>query len=109
MPADAGFWPIALSRAVSACAIVPLVLLSSAGFRLPGVTALKAAAVGALGSVAILLYWYATHRQLVAVATVLYPAIPVVLAMLFLRERARRTQVAGLLGAGAAVGLIAVG
>jgi drug/metabolite transporter (DMT)-like permease len=79
---------------------------------LPGATAVKAAAAGALGSVAILLYWYATQRQLVAVATVLtalYPAIPVVLAMLFLRERANRTQVAGLIGAGAAVGLIAIG
>lgn len=112
VPADAGFWPIAVSRAVSVCAIVPLVLLSSATLRLSRPTVAKAAAAGALGTVAILLYWYATHQQLVAVATVLtalYPAIPVVLAMVFLRERATRTQVTGLIGAGAAVGLIALG
>jgi drug/metabolite transporter (DMT)-like permease len=38
----------------------------------------------------------------------MYPAIPVVLAIVLMRERLARGQVLGLLGAGAAIALIAM-
>lgn len=55
---------------------------------------------------------FAAQHQLLAVATALaalYPAVPVLLALVFLRERLSRAQVAGLLGAGAAIALVSLG
>jgi drug/metabolite transporter (DMT)-like permease len=46
---------------------------------------------------------------LATVLAALYPAIPVVLAITFLRERPSRAQTAGLGCAAAAIGLIALG
>jgi drug/metabolite transporter (DMT)-like permease len=43
------------------------------------------------------------------VLAALYPTVPVLLALVFLRERLSRTQVAGLLGAGAAIALLSLG
>ena len=66
---------------------------------------LPACAVGAAGSVALVLYLLATQAQLLALATVLaalYPAIPVVLALLFLHERLTVRQVVGLVLTGTA-------
>jgi drug/metabolite transporter (DMT)-like permease len=68
--------------------------------------------VGSAGSVAIVLYLLATQHQLFALATVLaslYPAIPVVLALVFLHERLSRTQLAGLALTAASVVLISLG
>ncbi|MEU9899073.1 EamA family transporter [Streptomyces phaeochromogenes] len=58
-----------------------------------------------------MLYLEATTRQLMAVATVLsslYPAVPVVLALVLLGERLNRRQVLGLVCAASAIGLIAL-
>ncbi|MBN6033282.1 EamA family transporter [Amycolatopsis sp. 195334CR] len=112
VPADAGLWPIAVSRISSVVVIAVLLLGTGHTLRMLPRPALLAGAAGVLGSVALLLYWYATQQQLVAMATVLsalYPAIPVVLAMVFLGERVNRTQTAGLLGAVAAIALITLG
>ncbi|MFG2191526.1 EamA family transporter [Streptomyces sp. NPDC048639] len=110
VPADAGLWPVAASRVVSVA--VAAVLLRRAGgpWRLPFRLAAPAAAAGGLGTVALILYLSAAHQQLVAVATVLsalYPVIPVLLAVALLHERVGRGQALGLLGAGAAIALIA--
>lgn len=85
---------------------------AGAGLRVPWRTVLPVAAVGALGSVALVLYLAATRDQLVTLVTVLaalYPAIPVVLAVVALRERPGRWQLLGLAGTACAVGLVAAG
>ncbi|MFI0446061.1 EamA family transporter [Actinomadura sp. 6N118] len=112
VPLDAGLWPIAASRAASVAVTVPWVL-AAAGvpLRIPARHALPALAVGTVGSSAIALFWIAAHRELLAVASVLaalYPVIPVVLALIFLRERLTRKQALGLCGAGTAIALLTV-
>lgn len=110
VPLDAGMWPIAASRIVSVLVIVALVVAMRPALRMPIGWACATACTGALGSAAIVLYWIATHEQLVAVATVLaalYPAVPVVLALVLLRERLGRWQAVGLCGAAGAIALLA--
>jgi drug/metabolite transporter (DMT)-like permease len=112
IPAEAGFWPVVLSRAVSVVAIAGLVTATRAPWRLPSRVVAPAAFAGACGSAAIVLYLVAAQQQVLAVATVLaalYPAVPVLLALVFLRERLSRAQVAGLVGAGAAIALVSLG
>jgi drug/metabolite transporter (DMT)-like permease len=112
IPAEAGFWPVVISRAVSVVAIAGLVTATRAPWRLPARLLGPAAFAGACGSAAIVLYLLAAQHQQLAVATVLaalYPAVPVLLALVFLRERLSRAQVAGLLGAGAAIALVSLG
>jgi drug/metabolite transporter (DMT)-like permease len=112
IPAEAGFWPVVLSRAVSVVAVAGLVAATRAPWRLPSRLFGPAAFAGACGSAAIVLYLLAAQHQLLAVATVLaafYPAVPVLLALVFLREQLSRTQVAGLLGTGAAIALLSLG
>jgi drug/metabolite transporter (DMT)-like permease len=104
-----GLAPIVVSRVVS---LLPLALLAKMRRQLtmPVKPAIAAAAAGAVGTLATVLYFVATRTELVATAAVLsalYPAIPVVLALVFLHERISRRQVVGLLCAGAAIGLIA--
>ncbi|MBO2452671.1 DMT family transporter [Actinomadura barringtoniae] len=111
IPLDAGLWPIVASRVASVAMILPLVATMGAPLKAPLRPGLAAAAVGIVGTAATVLYWMAVHHQLAAVATVLaalYPAVPVVLALVFLRERLNRKQVLGLCGAGAAIALIAL-
>lgn len=111
VPLTAGLWPVAASRAASVVVIVVLIAGTRPALRMPVRWAGAAVGAGIAGSVAIVLYWVATHQQLVAVATVLaalYPAIPVVLALVVLRERVGRWQTIGLCGAAAAIALLAL-
>jgi drug/metabolite transporter (DMT)-like permease len=112
VPAEAGFWPVVLSRAVSVLAIAGLVTATRSPWRLRRRLLGPTAFAGAAGSAAIVLYLLAAQQQVLAVATVLaalYPAVPVLLALVFLRERLSRTQIAGLVGAGAAIALVSLG
>ena len=112
IPADAGFWPVLVSRAVSVAVIAALIAGTRGQWRLPVRLLGPAAFAGACGSAATVLYLLAAQRQVLAIAAVLaalYPAVPVVLAVVFLRERVNRAQVAGLLGAGAAIALVSLG
>lgn len=112
IPADAGWWPLAVSRAASVAVILALLPAVGASVRLPRRAAVIAAGAGALGTLATILYLLATRQELLSVAVVLsalYPAVPVLLALTVLRERITRLQTAGLLGAGAALVLIALG
>ncbi|MFP5071401.1 EamA family transporter [Pseudonocardia nantongensis] len=107
----AGLWPILLARLAAAVTIWPMARAAGADLRIPRRLVAPAALVGALGSVAIVLYLAATRAQLLAVATVLaalYPAVPVLLAIAVLGERPTRAQVAGLLTTATAIGLIAL-
>ncbi|EXU62975.1 multidrug DMT transporter permease [Streptomyces sp. PRh5] len=111
IPASAGWWPVVVSRAVSVAVILALFPATGASLRLPRRAAAMAAVAGALGTLATILYLLATRQELLSVAVVLsalYPAVPVLLALTFLRERITRPQAVGLLGAGLAIGLIAL-
>lgn len=111
VPEEAGLWPFALSRIVSVIAILPLVPAFSVALRVPFGTSVAAGVVGTVGSVATLLFMLATREQLLAVAAVLsalYPTIPVLLALLVLRERLTAVQVAGLAAGAVAISLIAL-
>lgn len=111
IPADAGLWPVVLSRVASVAVVACFLVRLAVPWTLPSRLTLPAVAAGAVGTVAILLYLYATRQQLMSVATVLtslYVAIPVVLALVFLRERTTVRQTTGLLCAAAAIVLIAL-
>lgn len=107
-----GLWPVLAARLAATLTIVPLALRAGAILRLPHRLIAPALVVGALGSVGIVLYLAATRQQLLSLATVLsalYPAIPVVLAVLVLRERLSTAQTLGLCCTAAAIALITLG
>nr|WP_234544099.1 DMT family transporter [Streptomyces shenzhenensis] len=109
--AGSGLWPVALSRVVSVAVIAAVLGSYGAGWRLSGSPWAATVAAGALGTLAIVLYLEATGQQLMTVATVLsalYPAIPVLLALVVLKERLNCRQAAGLTCAAFAVGLLAL-
>ncbi|WP_262505011.1 EamA family transporter [Streptomyces sp. TRM68367] len=111
VPEGTGLWPVAASRVASVVLISGLLAGQGAPWGLRSRQAAAAAGAGALGTLAILLYLAATRQQLVAVANVLaalYPAVPVLLAMVFLRERTTAARTLGLLRAAAAIALIAL-
>ncbi|MGP3999473.1 EamA family transporter [Streptomyces sp. 8N706] len=111
VPAGTGLWPVVAGRVASVAVVAALLWRVRGPWRLPVRLGAPAAAAGACGTLALVLYLEATRQQLLAVATVLsalYPVIPVVLALALLHERVRRGQAAGLIGAGAAIGLIAL-
>ncbi|MDI9887157.1 EamA family transporter [Streptomyces sp. HNM0645] len=108
----AGLWPILAARAAATLTIALMARAARATLHLPRRLVLPALAVGSMGAVALVLYQAATLHQLLALATVLaslYPAVPVVLAVVFLHERPTTVQIAGLLCTGVAVVLIALG
>jgi drug/metabolite transporter (DMT)-like permease len=111
IPAEAGAWPLVLSRGVSVVVIVALAVALGAPAHLSRRAAGAALVAGGVGTVATLLYWVAVGQGLLTTTTVLaslYPAVPVLLAVVLLRERLSAGQVCGLVAAGAAVVLIAV-
>ncbi|MFI0227932.1 EamA family transporter [Streptomyces lydicus] len=108
----AGLWPLAVSRAASVLAILPVIARRPARMRMPWALAWECVGAGALGTAAITLYTLALREQLLSLAvvlTALYPAIPVVLGVTVLHERLTRAQAIGLLCAAAAIALISLG
>ncbi|MET7573250.1 DMT family transporter [Streptomyces sp. NPDC005492] len=106
-----GLWPVVLSRVVSVVVIACVLVPYGGHWGMPVGLWAVAVAAGMVGTAAIVLYLEATARQLMAVATVLsslYPAVPVVLALLFLGERLSPRQTVGLVCAALAVALIAL-
>lgn len=113
-PGDrAGVWPLLVGQIVAVVAVGGISLLLRRSLRLPTRgDAAGAIAVGLLGGAATLLYLESTRHGLLSVVAVLvslYPALTVILAAVVLRERSTRVQLLGMLGAVAAVGLIAAG
>lgn len=111
IPAAAGWWPVVLSRALSVAVVLALLPVARAPLALPVRPAAGALAAGALGTAATVLYLLATRQEPLSIAVVLsalYPVVPVLLALTVLRERITGAQTAGLLGALAAVALIAL-
>lgn len=109
-----GIWPVVAGRVAASLTILPTAVREHRGLRLrlPLRLAGAAAVTGGAAALALVCYLLATRAQIVVIAVVLsslYPAIPVLLGITFLRERLRPSQVAGLAGAGAAIVLLSVG
>lgn len=110
-PLEARLWPLVFAR-VSATALVVVVAAMTANLRIPGGVPLKLAVAAAVldtgANVAMLLALQASLLSLTSVLISLYPAATVVLAIIVLRERVTRWQVAGMVLALVAVAMISV-
>lgn len=110
--ADAGLWPVALSRTGSSLALVVLALALTRGLD-PGASARPAVAtIAALEVAAAVALLLALQRGPVSVASVLaslYPVTTTFLATVLLRERLQGTQLAGVGLALVAVVLVSLG
>ncbi|MDQ2627502.1 EamA family transporter [Mycolicibacter senuensis] len=111
-PPDAGLWPLLFARG-AATVLVLIVAAASRNLRLPTGTPLRLALVIALlDTAANVTMLFALQLSLLSLASVLislYPAATVVLAVAVLRERVRPRQVAGMVLAAVAVGMITAG
>lgn len=110
--ASAGMLPVVASRIASVAVIAVLLAGSFSAFKIPLTITAPAAGAGVLGTVALVLYSFAAQQQLLSLAvvlTALYPAVPVILGLIVLRERLSTFQITGLVLASAAVSLIALG
>lgn len=108
---DAGLWPLLGSRLASVTVLGAVVLLARRPM-LPAGTSRNVAVIGVLDVVGNVAFLLATRRGLlsiVALLTSLYPAVTLLLARLLLRERLSPGQMVGLVGAGGAIALIALG
>ncbi|WP_223064891.1 DMT family transporter [Streptomyces sp. IB201691-2A2] len=112
IPSSAGVLPLAASQLIGAVVIAVIATVLRRPWR-SGVRHLHWGVVaGALGAVGTCLYLAATQAAdlgVTAVLTSLFPAITVLLAVVFLKERIRPTQRLGLATCGAAVVLVAIG
>src|SRR5690625_1038395 len=96
--------PAILRLIVQTVSIIPLLVLLYGSYpwlppRGAGGSLSTAASVGGLAALAMVSYLYATREAALApvmVAIALYPALPVVLAVLVLKERLSRPQMGGL-------------
>jgi drug/metabolite transporter (DMT)-like permease len=116
----AGLWPVISGQAAEVLALALVVALAGA-YRTGVPNALGntvlatsglAAITGITGSVGTILYFFATHHgflAITAVLTSLYPAVTIGLARLLANERLSAARLAGLVLAGLAVTLIALG
>ncbi len=108
---NAGLWPLLGSRLASVTVLGAVVLLTRRPL-FPAGTSRNVAVIGVLDVVGNVSFLLATRRGLlsiVALLTSLYPAVTLLLARLLLRERLSPGQVIGLVGAGGAIALIALG
>ncbi|MEE1671493.1 GRP family sugar transporter [Streptomyces sp. WAC07094] len=106
---SSGLWPVAAGRLAAVAVLLPT---AARNLRVSPVRTAQAMLTGAGAALALILYLFATQRQLLAVAVVLaslYPALPVILGLTVLHERVDRRQVAGLLSTAAATVLLALG
>jgi drug/metabolite transporter (DMT)-like permease len=105
-----GLYPVAASQ-IAALAVVLGLGVTTGDVHLPPRRASELAALtGVLGTAGTVLYFYATQAGLLAVTAVLtslYPAVTIVLARAFARERLTAVRLTGLCLAGVSVGLIA--
>jgi drug/metabolite transporter (DMT)-like permease len=108
---DSGTWPLVMCEVAAVASVITAALVTGQSLRPRPRTMTGTVTAGALALAATLLYLFSTRHGLLSIVAVLvslYPAITVVLAAVVLHERSTRTQVVGMLGAAAAVALIAV-
>lgn len=114
---SSGLWPILSGRAaaiatilVAAVAFMRSPTVRNTAATPPPVLALSVGA-GVLAATALAAYLYALRTEFVTVAVVLsslYPVVPVIVGIVFLNERLRRSRALGLAAALTATALIAV-
>jgi len=105
----AGLWPLVVARMVSVGLFAGMALAAAQSLRLTGRTLGIVVAGGSLDMIANLLYMVATRSgplSVVVTLASLYPASTVLLARVVLHERLSRRQLAGIVCAMAAVGMI---
>jgi drug/metabolite transporter (DMT)-like permease len=105
-----GLWPVLAGRVTALLTLLPLIFVTHASLRLRPTAAMACAATGVAAGLALVCFLAAARLQLVAIAVVLsslYPAVPVLLGITTLHERLTRLQIAGLVGAGASIVLLA--
>ncbi|MEV0258313.1 EamA family transporter [Streptomyces sp. NPDC050732] len=126
--AASGVWPVAAGRLAAVFLLLPNACRYAAALRRPGPGAgpgpkpgagpaglpglALAVLIGAGAALGLILYFWATQQQMLAVAVVLaslYPAVPTALGLAVLGERVTRAQTRGLVGAVAAVVLLTLG
>lgn len=104
-----GLWPVASGRVAAIVAVLPLLFPAGQRFRLPVRQLATATAIGAGASFGLMLYLLATRERMLSIVVVLaslYPAVPVLLGIFYLRERLTAWQATGLAGACLAVVLL---
>ncbi len=110
-PEDARLWPLLFGR-IAATAVVLVAATATGNLRppqgFPLRLALTAAVFDVAANVSMLLALQASMLSLSSVLMSLYPAFTVVLAIVVLRERVSRWQVAGMVAALVAVAMISV-
>ncbi|MGW0532411.1 EamA family transporter [Streptomyces sp. NPDC003032] len=107
-----GVWPVAAGRLAAVALLLPGACRITAEFHQPLKLSGLALLIGAGAALGLILYFWATQQQMLAVAVVLaslYPAVPTALGLAVLGERVTRAQVTGLVGAAAAVVLLTLG
>lgn len=110
--AGGGIWPVAAGRFAAVIALLPLVVSARRRLRITKWSMVGAMATGMTAALALILYSQAVQQQLAVIAVALssfYPAIPVLLGITLLRERLGGVQVTGLIAAGVAIALLALG
>ncbi|WP_342791176.1 EamA family transporter [Streptomyces montanus] len=99
-------------RVAAVVLLLPSALRHVRRFRQPPTPLAQAVAIAAGAALGLILCLWATRQQMLALAVVLaslYPAVPTVLGLAMLHERVSRGQVVGLVGAGTATILLALG
>ncbi|MGP3968032.1 EamA family transporter [Streptomyces sp. 6N223] len=110
--AASGVWPVVTGRLTAVLILVPAARRFAFHFRQPARLLAAAAATGAGAAFSLMLYLWAAHEELLAIAVVLaslYPAIPTLLGITLLGEKVTRASATGLIGAGAAIVLLSLG
>jgi drug/metabolite transporter (DMT)-like permease len=105
-------WPLVIIKVASLLPILAIVVLGRRDWRLP-LALLPIVLVGAFADLAgnglYILATQAGRRDVAAMLSSLYPVTTVILAVILLHERVTRSHLVGIVTAGVAVALIALG
>ena len=110
-PADSGMWPLVGARAASVVAVLALMRIVSRPVH-PGPALPHILGAGVLDMLANVLFLLATRGGLLSISALLsslYPVVALLLARQVLRERLRRIQTAGVVGALMAMAMLVAG
>jgi drug/metabolite transporter (DMT)-like permease len=105
-----GLWPIMVCQLASLTVIICIALVARELRFPPAGARLNSVLTGLLGTAATIMFFFASHRGLLAVTAVitsLYPGGTILLARVMLGERLTRVRLGGLCLAAASVALIA--
>ena len=110
-PSDSGMWPLVGARVASVVAVLALMRIVSRPVH-PGPALPHILGAGVLDMLANVLFLLATRGGLLSISALLsslYPVVALLLARQVLRERLRRIQSAGVVGALVAMAMLVAG